>query len=238
MGARRGDLRGMVMPLISIDEYSAKTSGDEEIIVVGFYCREELVAYDLDDFIDKSIVDILDSEVSPNPTEDGYWMVFVEFKRQPNLWTKLFSMVKDIENLTEKQNWKVQAYHQEQLFGLKDAELRQAVPTTEEDYLSTRGDTELAEYFEDSALQDFEQEQQYLTFESCQGQLGFDLVDFGTESKVTKRQKLDERVFDFRTTNPRALALKNMLGEGWSVYLLEGLVIVEKEDHPKIVVLK
>jgi hypothetical protein len=82
MGLRHLELNGMVIPLISIDEFEPKMGTTEEVIVISFFCRDELPAFDLDEFIDKSVVEFLDSEVSPNPNEDGLYLVFIEFKRQ------------------------------------------------------------------------------------------------------------------------------------------------------------
>lgn len=237
MSVRHGDLKDMVIPLISVDEFSAKTGVDSEVIVVAFFCKDEMPAYDLDDFIDKGLVDILDSEVSPNPNDDGFWLVFVEFKRQPNFWYKLFELVKDVENLTTKLNWEVQAYKQPKLFDLKDDELRVLVPTTEDSYKEARTETEITEYFEESNLTNFVFGDTIL-FEGYGGSLLFDYIDFDLDEKVYKNNKLDECVFDFQKTSPKAHALKSLLGADWSVSLLENYIIVNKQGSDKIVVLK
>ena len=120
MGLRHLELAKMVLPLISIDEFEPKTGTTEEVIVVSFFCKDELPAMDLDEFIDKSVIEFLDSEVSPNPNEDGLYLVFVEFKRQPNFWTKIRELVKDVENVTDKLKWRVQPYQVDQLYALHD----------------------------------------------------------------------------------------------------------------------
>ena len=97
MGLRHEELNGMILPLISVDEFEPKSGTVEEVIVVAFFAKDELPAYDLDDFLDKSVVEFLDSEVSPNPNEDGQYLVFVEFKRQPNFWMKLYDVMEDVD---------------------------------------------------------------------------------------------------------------------------------------------
>lgn len=237
MGVRHGELKDMIIPLLSIDEFTPKIGDDSEVIVVAFFSKDELPAYDLDEFIDKGLSDILGSEVSPNPNEDGFWLVFVEFKRQANFWYKLFDLIKDVENVTTALKWEVQAYKQPRLYDLKDQELRQLVPTTEDDYRELRTETEITEYFENSALENFEFGETVL-FENQYTSLMFEYVDFGPIEKVYNRQHLEECAFDFQQTSPKAMALKSLLGEGWNISLLENYIIVQYDNHNKVAVLK
>ena len=82
-GLRPDDLEDLVLPILSIDEYESKIEDDG--IVVGFYTQYKDPANDLNRFIQKSAIDILDSEVSPAPTEDGYFIVFVELGVKINI---------------------------------------------------------------------------------------------------------------------------------------------------------
>jgi hypothetical protein len=43
MGLRHLELNGMVIPLISIDEFEPKMGTTEEVIVISFFCRDELL---------------------------------------------------------------------------------------------------------------------------------------------------------------------------------------------------
>ena len=149
MGLRHKELAGMILPLVSVDEFEPKSGTVEEVIVVAFFANDELPAYDLDDFIDKSVVEFLDSEVSPNPNDEGQYLVFVEFKRQPNFWMKFYNLVEDVENVTGKQDWQVQPYLVPQLFELKDKALHDYVITREEDYVPrAEFDSTVEEYME------------------------------------------------------------------------------------------
>lgn len=238
MGIRHGDLQGMILPLISIDEFEPKSGTDEEIIVVAFFAKDELPAYDLEEFIDKSIVKLLDSETAPNPNEDGYWLVFVEFKRQPNFWIHLFDLAKDIENATGKMVWEVQAYKEDTLYDLKDPVLRQVVPTTEEDYLLLRRETAAAEYFEESMLGSYSISDGTAVFENMHGRIVVEFIDYGNIDRVSKRQALNEKRLDYSATSPKATALRSMLGEGWDVTIMDDVLLVQKIDDSKVVVLK
>lgn len=77
-GMRRGDLADLVLPLISVDEYDSKVD-EKEAIVFGFYVHDRGAADDLNRFLQKSAVPLLDTEVSPAPDQHGFYMVFIEF---------------------------------------------------------------------------------------------------------------------------------------------------------------
>lgn len=238
MTVRHGELQHHIVPLISIDEFSAKTGTDDEVIVVAFMVKEELPAYDLDDFIDKGVTEVLDSEVSPNPDLNGLWMVFVELRRRSNFWSKLTALVKDIENLTLSQKWKAQVYGESQLRLLTDPKLRKLVPLSEAQYRSQRTEPELAEYFEPSALENFEVDSGSVMFEAGGHRMQFDLVDFGTDQRVTQRQKLDTVVWNPMQTSAQSQGLRHLLGAGWHVQPLQEHTVVWRDDHNKLVLLR
>lgn len=238
MSVRNGELRHQVLPMISIDEFSAKTGTDEEVIVVGFYCKEEIAAFDLDDFIDKGIIEVLSSEVSPNPDPDGYWMVFVEFRRKPSFWTKLTGLVKDIERLTTELEWRVRVYGSDQLYAPEDQSLRKAVPLRPEEYVLVHRDSDLAEYFEPSALEGFRSQDSILTFEGARDRLDVELVDWITREQGLNHPVLSEAKWNPLARNPRGRALNHMLGEGWTVTVLDSLLLIEHEDSDRMAIVR
>lgn len=236
MSVRNGELRYHVLPMISIDEFSAKAGTDEEVIVVGFYCKEEIAAFDLDDFIDKGIIEVLSSEVSPNPDPDGYWMVFVEFRRRPSFWARLTELVKDVERLTTALDWRVRVHGSDRLHAPDDRALRKAVPLSPEDYILRHRDRDLTAYFESSALDGFRSHNGTLTFESAQDRLHVELVDW-----VTPKQGLDHPVlrgakWNPLIGNPRGRALNRMLGEGWTVTSLDNVLLIQHEESDRMVI--
>ena len=106
MGLKAGDLDDLVSNLISIDEFESKID-NEEAIVVGFKVDDKEPAQDLSRFIEKSTVDLMDTEVSPAPDTDGKYIVFVEFSRDKAFPHNLVSVLKSMENLT---NIKLEEY--------------------------------------------------------------------------------------------------------------------------------
>lgn len=103
-GLRRGDLNHMILPLISVDEFNSKID-DRTVIVVAFYAYEEDPAHDLSNFIERSPQTVMDTDVSPAPTREGYYVTFVEIKRDPKFIPKLLKILTEIDNLTDVKQW-------------------------------------------------------------------------------------------------------------------------------------
>ena len=64
---REGDLKNTVLKRISLDEYEPKTGEDKDVMVLGFLLNDKKPGKDLYHFLNNSIVEIRDVEVSPNP---------------------------------------------------------------------------------------------------------------------------------------------------------------------------
>lgn len=102
-------LKDLVHPIISVDEYTPKI--DDNNIVVQFQVLDNFdAAYDLSSFIERSPVDVLDTEAAETPNVDGRYMVFVEFERNGEFPAKLIALIKSIENICPDPGWKLQMY--------------------------------------------------------------------------------------------------------------------------------
>lgn len=239
MGLRHLELEKMVLPLISVDEFEPKTGTTEEVIVIAFFAKDELPAVDLDEFIDKSIIEFVDSEVSPNPNEDGFYLVFVEFKRQPNFWLKFYKLVEDIENVTGPIKWSVQPYLVDKLFALKDPELHELVITQEDKYLPrTEFDQTVESYFQDSELLLFESDETHIKIGGSKGSLILEYVGFGSEDKLVKRLRMDEQHIDLFHTSGTLNAMRGMLGANWEVQTIGDYYFVKKDGSDRSVVVR
>lgn len=238
MGLRHGELNGMILPLISVDEFEPKSGTVEEVIVVAFFANDELPAYDLDDFIDKSVVQFLDSEVSPNPNDEGQYLVFVEFKRQPNFWMKLYNLIEDVDNVTGEMDWKVQPYLVNKLYDLNDKALHDVVITKEEDYIPrAEFDSTVEEYMEDSDLLTFERDETHLKLGGPHGNVIVEYVDFGDAERIVESLQLNEAHISFGTSALET-ALRGTLGRNWVVNSLGDYYFVTKDGADKTLVVK
>ena len=239
MGLRHLELENMVLPLISVDEFEPKTGTTEEVIVAAFFCKDELPAIDLDEFIDKGVIDMLDSEVSPNPNEDSFYLVFVEFKRQPNFWIKLYDLVSDLENVTGKQKWQVQPYLIDQLFDLHDTALHDVVITDEDKYVPRKEfDQTVESYFQDSDLLLLETDETHIKLGGSKGQQVYELVGFGTTDNLIKRLRLNEQHIDLMHTSMPLGSLRGMLGGNWEIQTISDYYFINKVGSDRSVVVK
>ncbi len=109
-GMQANDLDFLIMPLISIDEYESKID-DRRAVVIGFYVTDNDPASELSAFIEKGTVPVLDTEVSPAPTEDGYYMVFVEMDRNEKLPEAIMELIDSVDLLTNVDEWQFSPYH-------------------------------------------------------------------------------------------------------------------------------
>ena len=108
-GVEHGDLQSLVSSDVSVAEFEPKTGTDDDVVVIGFFCKDEASAEDIATFIEKSTVKILDTEVSPNPDENGFYLVFVEVENE-NLMQTVFELLDDVSRLTEIEEWSIDFY--------------------------------------------------------------------------------------------------------------------------------
>lgn len=102
-GLRRGDLRGLIKALLSVDHFQSKV--DDSAVVVAFYATNQEVAKDLNRFIQKGSYDLLDTEVSPAPNSDGDYLVFVEIELNKKASEIIGQICQDVSELAEISKW-------------------------------------------------------------------------------------------------------------------------------------
>tara|TARA_B100000989_G_scaffold187470_1_gene141055 strand:- start:7014 stop:7439 length:426 start_codon:yes stop_codon:yes gene_type:complete len=107
-GLRENDLNDLVLPLVSIDDFEPKSGDDSEVVVVTFRVKDDKPAEDLASFIEKGTHDILDTEVSPSVDDDGNYLVFVEMKREADLFENVKKLIGDVMRLVNIDTWKFQ----------------------------------------------------------------------------------------------------------------------------------
>jgi len=131
-GLENGDLKRLVHDELHIDEFKSKLGEDEDVCVVSFKVRGKDPAQDLVDFIEKGYEWVIDADVSSGEMDDGDYIVFVECDRTPEVPKQIFSMMKDIVNVTHQKtnNWRVRYYKGESEHELSEDTLAELIPTT------------------------------------------------------------------------------------------------------------
>ena len=137
MALKEGDLKSTVLKKISIDEFEPKTGDAADVMVLGMYLNEMAPAKDLYHFINNSIIEIRDVEVSPNPNTDNYFMLFLEIDRTEDSISKVKDIVKEVERLSGGLDWTVSTTLAEQEFKLDDDNLMNYIQLDPENYLTS-----------------------------------------------------------------------------------------------------
>jgi hypothetical protein len=104
------DMKGMIDPTVSVDEYAARMGEDSDVVTLSFIVNSHLAADDLVSWLELGYDFILDASVSEGELEPNKWLVFVEMKRRSNVPNKILEILKDLETLTD--------------IGLKDWEIK------------------------------------------------------------------------------------------------------------------
>ena len=136
MALKEGDLQNTILKNISIDEFEPKTGEAADVMVVGFYLNETAPAKDLYHFINNSILEIRDVEVSPNPNTDNYYMVFIEIDRNKDSLSNIKELVKEVERLSGKLDWHVSTTLSEDKLNLDGADLVKFIQLNPDNYLT------------------------------------------------------------------------------------------------------
>ena len=111
-GVEYGDLETLVDSTVSVAEFKPKTGTEEDVIVIGFYVKDEAPALDLSKFIERWVTSIIDTEVSPNPNDVGMYIVFVEVENKDLMKTTM-SLINDIHGLVKVKEWSLKFYKRE-----------------------------------------------------------------------------------------------------------------------------
>jgi len=142
MGLYEGDLKDTVLKKISIDEYEPKTGDSKDVVVVGYHTIDEIVGNDLYTFINNGVAEFRDVEVTPNPNDDGYYLVFVEMDRNKDIYKNILELTSDIENVAGELAWEAKTHLTDDYRPLGSDEF-EAIMITEPDDYRTREDDDM-----------------------------------------------------------------------------------------------
>ena len=118
-GLRPGDLEHLILSNVSVDEFEPKSGQPDNVVVVGFYAEDQEPANDLASFIERGSHDILDTEVSPAPDEEGRYLIFVEMNRDESMFDNTVKILKDIAKLTKVDEWEIKFHGSDNTIRIK-----------------------------------------------------------------------------------------------------------------------
>lgn len=109
-GVKYNELKSLVSSKITVADFEPKIGNVNDVTVVAFYVKDESPANDLARFIERGVIEILDTEVSPTADENGMYLVFVEIKNE-DLMRKVFEILEDINGLVDIEEWIIDFYN-------------------------------------------------------------------------------------------------------------------------------
>lgn len=241
-GLKEGDLEDLVLPLISIDEYESKL--DDDAIVFAFFVMDKNPANDLNRFIQKGSYPLLDTDVSPAPNEDGYFMVFVEVLRDETFIPTLLSTLADLKGLTGISEWKGEIYDQEEVLPINEETLAQfvrLVPLEDEETDTEIEDVgeALQEFFQQSDLESILFNGDQVTLKGTQSSVVLEFVDLGPfESMREAHEELSQGLRLDEAAQHNVSRLQAILGDLWLVEHLQDHVVLSNLLHQDMALMK
>ena len=219
MSLKNGDLAGMILPDVSIDEFEPKAGEEKNVIVVAFYLKDQEPADDLNTFIQRGFIDTLDVEVSPNTDEEGHYLVFVEMSRDDSFPNKFQALLKDVENVTGEMQWSVRTYlSQGQVFQFNDPELFNYIIIEPESYV-TKDEFKVESmkeninrFFAGSMITGLTLDGNTITLTSSGKIIVAEVFDVGDYDAVIGRNFLSESAFGVGQKSYEVNVLRGMLG--------------------------
>ena len=150
-GLQENDLRDLLIPLLSIDEYESKIGAADEVIVMGFFVESEDAADDLSRFINRSANEKLDTDVSPAPTESGYFVVFVEIMRDANAYKSIAAILDEIQNIVaiSEEEWTFKSYQTDEVQPFNETSFNEAIRI----YEPTHESFKLSKFFDNALIE-------------------------------------------------------------------------------------
>ena len=252
---QKSDLDYLLMPMLDIDTYESKID-NSKAIVVAFYVFEKEPAKDLERFIEKGNIDILDAETSPAPTEDGYYVVFIEMDRDRDFPEMLVDLVDQIDNLSNVDQWQFKTYHDDDMYDLNKENLIKhvnldpsKVPPAPDDAEEELQDKKSEKEPEEEPAEE-EPVEKEVTAESAVPLLRNGLMEHieARGDMIAIRSKSSTLIYrvamvsesepsvpitGFEIGNPlirESAMLSNMLGPRYAVNVIDGGLLVESED--------
>lgn len=226
-GLRSKDLCDLVLPIVSIDEYKSRIS--DEAIVIGFIVHDKDAALDLNSFIQKSSIQILDVDTSPSPDQHGFYYVFVEIMNNELLAKTVSNLLNDVSPLVAIKKWK-----------MKIRKTNSLIPFSEEALVSG---IKKAERVNENAIYEFFKESDVLrlNIDDCNltiNEHNFEICDFLPLSKMILESK-DEFKFNITFNDvSKSAKINSILGEGWNVDVDNDKLFLQSSKSDMVLVLK
>jgi hypothetical protein len=140
-GLRAGDLKNMISPRFTVDQYKSKMGADRDVIVLAFQIKEKFAAIDVMEFVEKSYEFILDADMSTGEEQDGTYRMFVELERKPVAAEQIRQILKGLDRLCDIDVWRFRYHKSSQSHEYTIDNAQEHIPLDAIDYQTRVNDT-------------------------------------------------------------------------------------------------
>jgi hypothetical protein len=236
-GMRGGDLEDLVLPMVTIDEYESKV--DEDAIVIGFYVSDHDAAHDLNRFIQKSPVPILDTDVSPAPDQQGYYLVFFELLNNERLGENVSAIIEEVSPLVRIEKWQMRLRGKDRLVAFSEQALMSHFEEMEEDEPTDELAESVQKFLQPSSIERVIAQEGQLVLEGYGYRQQFDIVAFGPLDRIVADRELTVKAADVGIEAAvRGSRMDRRLGEGWIVTSVDGMNLLSRADSENALLLR
>ena len=235
-GLRKSDLKDMIEPNFTVDQFRSKMGNDKNTIVIRFRAADKEPAIDLMEFIEKGYEFVLDADISSGEEKDGKYSIFVELERGPSAPNELKDLIGGISRLCGNEHWKFRWYKDLEVFEFNEDTFRDAVPLSPEEYEERSGDSEadeVTEFFDQGALDSITLENNgSLTFRKIYSEaFTANLIAIGPYDVL--KYVLDGPIQLDESSRSQVLYLNKYLGN-YDIHKIEGHFLLRKGDRAVI----
>ena len=100
------DLKWLVDDSVLIDMHKTKLGANKDYIVLAIIVNDRTPAHDLASFIENSVYDFEDVEVSSATDTKGRYLIYVELNRDDGAFNTINGILNDAKKLTGIEEWK------------------------------------------------------------------------------------------------------------------------------------
>jgi len=100
------DLKWLVDDSVLIDMHKTKLGANKDYIVLAIIINDRTPAHDLASFIENSVYDFEDVEVSSATDTKGRYLIYVELNRDDGAFKTINGILNDTKKLTGIEDWK------------------------------------------------------------------------------------------------------------------------------------
>jgi hypothetical protein len=229
-GLKNNELKGLVQPIISVDEYESKI--DDDGIVIAFLVDDKEPADDLVDFIEKSEFKILDSEVSPGVDDEGNYYVFVEFARNKTSIDNIEHILTDVKHITGVDEWQMRVYKKS---GLHEATKENLLKLVRLRARPKQREKDIEECIRYSFVNEMVLQEDSLLMDNNQ----YSIVAFGGIDEKYEEYKFNYKPIRLDEDARREVKLlESLLGHNWSISKIDECLICHPTWTNKVLILQ